>query len=109
MRSTPSISGGRPETVVPKTMSSRPVWVLRAMPQAAWTTLLRVMPRLRASAPSVAVASPSRTAVTSAPATAARPASGATWVGSARPAKASRQAARAASLSCRSSQARWSR
>ena len=57
MVSMPAISGGRPATVTPNTTSSRPVSRPSRIAQAAWMTLLRVSPWVRACRVSAAVSS----------------------------------------------------
>ncbi|GAA1691891.1 hypothetical protein GCM10009680_34170 [Streptomyces yatensis] len=47
--STPGSSGGRPDTVVPKTTSSRPDCRASSSAQAPCTTVFRVSPSPRAS------------------------------------------------------------
>ncbi|SQA22126.1 Uncharacterised protein [Streptomyces griseus] len=106
MRSTPGSSGGRPETVSPKTTSSRPVSEPRTRPQAVWTTLLRVTPSERARSISAADTFGSTSSIRLSGSDAPVP-EPATSVGAA-PSSAAFQAASAAGRSWRESQARYS-
>lgn len=89
----PAISGGRPETRVPKTTSSRPVSRPRTTAQAPWTRVLTVSPRCRAIRSRSPPKPSGNAATTRSGATGARPGSaGATSEGPGSPSSASRQA-----------------
>ncbi len=98
MRSTPGSSGGRPDTIAPNTTSSRPVSRDSRTPQSAWSTVLTVTPRRRASLVSVRVSSASSSIHTFSGGTGTVTA-GATRVGSSRPSRARSHASRAAARS----------
>jgi hypothetical protein len=102
--SIPAISGGRPDTVVPKTTSSRPASWPSTSPQAACTAVLSVTPRSRTRATSPAViCSDSSARTTSKRRSAAGPPS-VTFVGPWSSSRATRHASAAASRSCSASQ-----
>ncbi len=105
--STPGTSGGRTAAVAPNTTSSRPVSRPSSSPHATCTRVFSVSPEERARPVSRAVNPAGTSRQNSRGTTAVRPyASGASNVGSATPASASRHAARAAVVSCAVSQAR---
>ncbi len=108
--STPGSSGGRPATVVPKTTSSRPVSRASSRAHMPWSTVFVVRPRPRVSSVSRRVRSSlSSKRMRSGTAGARTSSAGTTLVGSSTPASSARHAARAAALSWRSSQVRYSR
>ncbi len=105
--STSGSSGGRPETVPPNTTSVRPARRASTIAQAPCTTVLTVRPCCRANCVRARVPSSESSAAPVSGSAGARPWSErATRVDSSAPASSACQAARAASLSCASSQAR---
>jgi hypothetical protein len=108
--STPASSGGRPATVAPNTTSLRPASRASNSAHAPCSTVFTVSPQLRASPVTAAVSSAETSTRMLPSVTGARAGSaGATRVGSSRPASSACHAAPAAFLSCRASQARYSR
>src|SRR5699024_9153692 len=96
---------GRPETVLPKTMSSRPVCARRVRAQAVYRSVLGVTPMRRATVVSAWAVPGSSVASSERGMTGRRPWSGgATRVGASSPPSASRQAPAARSMSWRDSQ-----
>ncbi len=110
MPSTPGSSGGRPATVAPNTTSVRPVIRASRSAHAPCTTVFTVSPCVRASSVTRRFRSSGMWVSTLSGTTGTRAGSaGATSVGSSVPASSERQASRAASLSWRFNQARYSR
>jgi hypothetical protein len=93
--STPSTSDERPDTVVPKTTSSRPVSRPSTSPHAPWTTVFSVRSCARAAATSPSAG----TSTVSDAGSVADETAGASSVGSSTSDSAARQAASAASWS----------
>ena len=104
IRSMPATAAGRPDTVMPKTTSDRPVSWASSRPQAPWSSVLTVTPRSAARRDSsMASAAGSGTSSRVCPASSgtvvAERASGTSRVGSSTPSSSSAQASSAACLS----------